>query len=245
MIFDLDDTLVECSFYYIDAMKKFARVANKRTKLGTTFCRHMLSSVDGGMLALPGAFKRERFPMSFAATSVALDVIAGLEIDEQAADDAFDIGNSIFTAEYPLLSGVPTTLAILKSTGVKLILNTKGDREVQQRKVDINGLGQYFDKVYITLKKDAPHLGKILAYNNLEPPEAICVGDSMRDDVLTPNSVGCETIFVSEKDPAEWEPKWAYEAAIDGPIMPTYWVSSVSEILSLNIPELTKAPAMQ
>ena len=226
LIVDGDDTLWVCGQYYFGAMKKFADEAAARVGLPSAFCRSMLDAIDGGMTSLPGAFNRDRFPTSFRATSLALDAISGRQADEEAADAAWHIGDSVFSEPYPIYPGVRDALNDLKARGVRLILNTKGPDDVQWRKIHKNHLENVFNAIYVTLTKDVPHYQKIIAEQGLDPFVTAVVGDSMRDDIIAPNSLGFKTILVNAKSPDEWKPKWSYEAKVDGPIDPTFWIKT-------------------
>lgn len=235
MVIDGDDTLWMCGVYYFNAMKSFAEISAHRTGLDATFCRKMLDTIDGAMTSLPGAFNRDRFPKSFKATSLALDAISGNPVNLTAAEAMFEVADSVFSEEYPMYEGVRDTLVKLKEQGVTLILNTKGDNDVQWMKIRNNNLEPIFDHISVTLKKDIPYYENMRKKFSLDTQTTVFMGDSMRDDIIAPNSLGYRTILVSTKPPSEWKGKWSYEANIDGPIDPTWWVKAVPEVLSLNL----------
>ncbi|HJW30625.1 MAG TPA: HAD hydrolase-like protein, partial [Saprospiraceae bacterium] len=234
-VIDGDATLWPCGVYYFEAERKFSELLAQVTGLDTTFCHHMLDTIDGGMLNLPGAFSRDRFPTAFRAAAHALHAIAGLPSNESIANTAFDIGNSVFYERYPIYSGVMNALTELQARGAKLILNTKGDEKVQWSKVHNNQLRPRFEHVSVTPTKDAPYYERLVAKHDLVIERTMFVGDSMRDDIIAPKRLGAHTCFVSSKSPEEWKPKWSYEAKIDGPIEPTFWIKTFPEITGLPI----------
>ena len=239
IIFDLDDTIVECAKYYWDVRDRFIKEVSNRTGVNYEFCAKLFSIIDGHMLKLSGSFNRDRFPTTFRATSLALDAIAKIPIDIDASERAYKLGNSVFDAEYAIFDGVYQTLTELKNDGYLLILNTKGDEEVQTSKLEKNNIKHFFDAIYISQTKNANFLRKILRDFNLTPDEALCVGDSMRDDVATPTEVGCPTVFISTTSPLEWRPRWEYEAQGNGFVNPTYWITTLAELMGVNFDDRT------
>ena len=233
IIFDGDDTLWECGQYYREAEEKFFDAVTKRTGLPYEFCKRMFQLIDGQMATLPDGFAKDRFPTVFEATSMALDVMSpNPTYILTDAQDAYNIGNSIYNEDYPLYPCVKVMLFLMKCTNTKLILNTKGDYEVQDRKVKINRIRNLFDDVVITLKKDKSHLQAILEKYDLRPEEVLCVGDSVVDDILVPQSLGCKTVWISDVGPIDFEPSWVYEEGV-GQFCPDWWTASVASMLDI------------
>lgn len=231
IIFDGDDTLWECGEYYRGAERKFREIVSKRTGLTPEFCHRLFELIDGHMITLPDGFDKERFPTTFMATSVALDVI-GPNVSCHTlsyAEEAYDIGNSIYEEAYPLYPGVREMLELLSKTSTKLILNTKGADDVQYKKVVDNDVEQYFDDVVITLAKNKEHLQSILDKHDLYPEEVLCVGDSAVDDVTTPQDLGCWTVWISDTHPDNFKPTWIYEEGIKE-IHPNWWTESSADL---------------
>lgn len=233
-VIDFDDTLAACGIYYFSAMKKFSELAAARTGLDAEFCHQLLDKIDGAMTNLPEAFSRDRFPTSFKATSLALDVIGNVDVDLVAAIQAFKIADSVFHEKYLIYPGVREALSELKARGATLVLNTKGDQHVQRMKIQNNNLETLFHHIYVTPVKDIPYYENMLSKLQLRPENTAFVGDSMRDDIIAPNSLGARTVFVSTKPPSEWKAKWSYEAHIDKPIDPTWWISKFADITTLD-----------
>lgn len=234
IIIDGDDTLWECSRYYKEAMQGFNELAAKHTGLPLEFCNEMFQVIDGLSVTLPDGFTRERFPDVFRASYMALAAIADTEESIlRIADEAYNIGDRVYYAEYPLYPGVKELLRMLGRTHTKIILNTKGDDEVQMRKIKMNGVEEYFDDIYITLVKDADHFQKILDTHDLDPKEVLSVGDSMRDDIILPQSLGVWTVWISDHSPEMFKPSWVYEknVGVDNP-QPNWWTPSVANLLN-------------
>lgn len=231
LVFDGDDTLWACSKYYWQCRDNLVEFQVKRTGLDPEIVASLYSVIDGQMLRLPGAFGRIRFPRTFQAISLALDGMLGNEPNLEASEKSFEIGNAVFEAEYPIFPGVYDVLEELKADyEVLVIVNTKGDLKVQSRKVLLNGLQDLIDGLHITLNKDVAHLESILNTHDLQPEEVLCIGDSMRDDVITSDKVGCDTLWISDHSPHHFKPRWEYEAQIKAPVQPTYWLKKVADM---------------
>lgn len=135
LIFDMDDTLCECSPYYAKCKKAFIVQAHERTNIPSDVIKQILSGIDVACTSLPSGFGKERYPRSFAAASSVLDIIRGLPVDSQAAEQSYLLGDSVFNEPYPLFDGVLDTLQRLKQSGYRLFLYTKGDYEMQWKKI--------------------------------------------------------------------------------------------------------------
>lgn len=208
LIFDLDNTLVECGQYYTDASEAFAELQASTTGCPPKFALDLHQVIDVEMAKRPGGFRRDRFPTSFAATSLALDAIQGKAPDSAKAHKSFEIGDSVFTAEYTPYDGAIETLHHYRAGGWQLVLLTKGDKEVQSYKIDRHNLRNFFDHIYITLTKSPEYLGQVLQEVDARPSHTWYMGDSVRDDIGPALKLGIGAVEV-----ATGTGKWGYENA--------------------------------
>jgi putative hydrolase of the HAD superfamily len=226
IIFDMDDTLLECSQYYNSTKEKFVLYSSERTHIPSDVIERILNDIDLACTTLPDAFGKERFPRSFAAVSSALDIIMGNVVDEEAAEHSYMIGHSVFDAEYPLYENTTEVLTGLKQD-YKLILYTKGDYDIQMKKIERNNLLDFFslDRIYIVGQKTPDTLYPAFLDHNLLPPDAIYVGDSMKDDIKTASQMGiCSVLMLHNRS------KWAYE---DEYVAPDHRINSIEELPEL------------
>ena len=207
LIFDGDNTLWECSKYYQQQKREFGVWASKRSGFDPKFCETLLEKIDVEFTTTPEAFGRDRYPRAFSATSAVLDTMKGKEVDKDAAKEAYAIGDAVFSAEYALYEGVKKMLHKFQAEGRQLFLYSKGDLEVQQRKIDINGMKQYFPqfRCYLVLKKSPQVLQQILSDHNLKKSETLVIGDSLRDEISCATKCGVHSLLVQTGD------KWGYE----------------------------------
>lgn len=209
IIFDLDDTLADCGVYYKAQHQKFAEYQHERTGLSVELIKRLREDIDVNFTQTADGFSRVRFPRSFASTSMTIDVMLGNKVDDVAAYQSFELGDEVFNATYPLCEGVTDMLTTYRDAGHTLLLLTKGDFEVQSRKIVMNDLHDWFDKdrMYIVPQKTPQSLQSVLDDHNLSPKNTVVVGDSLRDDIANAFAVGCDAVWVSGRH----NTAWAYE----------------------------------
>jgi HAD superfamily hydrolase (TIGR01549 family) len=227
LLFDLDNTLVDCSIYYVECQEKFATFSHERLGVTRELALRVLKDIDVACTTLEHGFSRIRFPRSFEAASAALDIITGHPIDTDAAAQAHMLGDSVFDAPYPVYDGVIDMLEELQHD-FNLFVVTKGDFKVQLRKLQINGLDKYFtkDRQYIISKKTAETYKQVVEDHNLTPSETLVIGDSLKDDIGSGLRAGLDTAWVR----AGANLGWAYENEQNEP---TYIVEQVTDLPSI------------
>ena len=225
IIFDLDDTLLECSRYYQERKMMFAEQQSTRLGISTDICYKILTDMDITCTELDHGFSKHRFPRSFAAASAALDLICGKSVNESAAEESYMLGQSVFDAPYELVENAVNVLQSLKDDGYLLVLWTKGDYDVQTKKIVKNNLFQYFKRehVYITSKKTPECIKTILFDTKADPHETALIGDSLRDDIRCGNVMNVTTVWVRRS----LNFNWAYENQSHEP---TYIVERIEEV---------------
>lgn len=227
LIFDLDNTLVECAEYYASAKRDFATLMCQKTGIPQDIAQGILEAIDAQSIKIDG-FGRSRFPKSFQAASVAVDVLTGHPINSTRAKKAWSIGDSVFTAPYTLYPGALEALVKAKAMGFDLFLCTKGDSQVQLRKITKNKLNTVFPKghIYIDVIKNHTHFTKIVQTHALDPLKTIVVGDSIKDDIGSANKAGLMSIFVSGQAVGGW----TYE---NESYTPTHKINTINELVDL------------
>jgi putative hydrolase of the HAD superfamily len=106
--------------------------------------------------------------------------------------------------EHPvaLLDGVAEALPRLGGR-CRLLLLTKGDREVQQAKLARSGLARFFEGVHVVAEKDAGVLRQLVADYGLRPEQVWMVGNSPRSDINPALEAGLGAIYIPR--PNTWE----------------------------------------
>lgn len=223
-LFDMDDTLIECGIYYREALRAGAEFIAGRTGFAADVVTKMIGDLDLAAVKATADFTKDRFPRSFLATSAAIDVLLGNHPDWFAADRAYDIGMTVFSAEYALRPHAIHTLIELRSMGYRIVLVTKGDTEVQQAKIDKHRLGELVDAVHIVPTKGIEVLRPILTAENVDIASSFMVGDSLKDDVAPAKALGLTTFHIAPTD------QWSYNLA---DVTPTHSIHQLDAILRL------------
>jgi putative hydrolase of the HAD superfamily len=208
LIFDLDGTLCECAKYYLEQQSLHAEFQSARTGLPKEFCFNLQRKIDVEFTPLPEGFTRNRFPRSFSAVSLTLDAMLGNEIDMDAAKRGFEFGDAVFEAPYELFAGVMDVLKEYKNAGFNMFLYSKGDTDVQLRKIGINDLYEIFDRknTYIVGQKHPESLQKILDDHNLIKEETLVIGDSIRDEIGCAAQLSVPSAWVTgDSQVGSWE----------------------------------------
>jgi putative hydrolase of the HAD superfamily len=209
LICDMDDTLLPCGIHYKERRQRFIDYSVARTGFPPELIGQVFDGIDLGCTILPNGFSKERYPKTFEAASAALDVLRGGSVSSLAQQKAYTIGASVFDAPYYLFEGVWDTLHRFKNAGVKLVLLTKGDPEIQQRKIDKNHLTEIFplSHIHIVPKKGVDQLRQITLLHGMDVEKTAYVGDSLRDDIEPAGNLGIHSIYLNHPD----TPAWSYD----------------------------------
>lgn len=209
-IFDLDGTLVRCGEYYEACNTQGAQYLAKVTGLAEEACRTIMAKTDLAATTLPNPFLAERYPRSFAAAAMAACHIAAPSRPELIPYSTHmsrmeQIGRAVFDAPYAEYEGVQPMLEQLRADDWYLILFTKGDSDVQTRKIRLHGYETLFDTCIITPQKSIAHLERLVRDFTIDVAQSFYIGDSLKDDIIPAKAVGLKTIYVVQ------EPVWAYD----------------------------------
>lgn len=210
LIIDLDGTLIECGQYYHECNDRGAQYLAQVTGMPVGKCRELMQITDLAACTLPNAFSADRYPRSFAAAALAACHVAAPTHPElvpyathMAAMER--IGASVFDAPYAEYDGVSAMLEQLRADGWYLIIYTKGDRTVQERKL---ALHQYTQKVHhcvITLNKTPEILARLVQDLGIDVTQSAYIGDSIKDDIIPAKAVGLKAVRVEPRT------EWAYD----------------------------------
>jgi putative hydrolase of the HAD superfamily len=227
IIFDGDDTLWETAPLYTRAKEEFfARMAAlgfDPLEVQKTFQLIDVANVDRF------GFSKERFPTSMAETYRLFcqkhETILDLTIETAMRN----IGNSVFNAVPTPCDSAEFVLNCLVGH-YKLILATKGDREIQRAKIERSNLARFFDAIYILDRKTAQDIERITEECELRVRTSWVIGDSLRSDINPALEVGLNAIWIPKSS-------WAYEDDIIPKSDQFYKLHELSDSLSLLIRE--------
>lgn len=134
-----------------------------------------------------------------------------------------------------LFPDVVDTLVQLKTWGYTLILVTSGEKNIQRKKIDALGLGDgYFEEILITDRNNGQTkmdcFTGIMERYNLKSGEIVCVGDKIDDELAAGKSLGMITVMLQHGRHFQ-----AYLKDEDKRIKPDHEVGHIRDLLRLKI----------
>jgi len=200
VVFDGDDTLWSTEHLY-DLARDEARAEVTLTGLDGDEWEQLERVIDVKNVSHFG-FSVERFPTSCVQAYEAVARSSSLPIDPEVRERVRFAAASVFRRDPPLVRGARETLQALRARGVKLALLTKGDHNLQIRRVERSGLADLFDVIHVVAEKPPSAFHDIVAELKVEPRETWSVGNSVRSDILPAIEAGLRAVWV---DAHVWE----------------------------------------
>ena len=196
--FDADDTLWVNETYYREAELEFAKLlaqyetANKIDQ--------ELFKVEMNNLDMYG-YGIKSFILSMVESALE---ISNNEISNKSINAILNIGKNMINKPIELLEGVEEVLQTL-SKKYRLILATKGDLLDQERKLKRSGLIDYFHHIEVLSDKKEANYSKLLNHLDINPPEFLMIGNSLKSDILPLVNIHAHAIHVP------FHTTWAHE----------------------------------
>jgi putative hydrolase of the HAD superfamily len=199
-IFDGDDTLWASEELYDAALEEASRIVD-RAGLPPDEWRTLQRKFDLQNVVKMG-MSRERFPKS--STEALLHLAAQHEqpVAPGLVAEVVEASESVFNARASLLPNVEETLRALDESSFALALMTKGDPEVQRRRVEQSGLEGWFDLVRIVPQKTETEFVRVVEHFGLRTDQAWSIGNSLPSDINPALSAGLHAIWI---DAYVWE----------------------------------------
>jgi putative hydrolase of the HAD superfamily len=206
-ILDLDDTLIYTSVVYERARQKFVQILIDEGFLyGKDVILEKLHEVDWELRKTMDVSKN-RLVESMFQTYQQLANENGLNMSspEKARLNFQEIMNEVHNHRYRLVRGAKKLLQFIQMMEVPMILYTRGDEEIQKRKILETGISSYFERIYILNNKTVGGLKSILQEMQINPSECWLIGDEILTDVNHGLTCGLNVIRVwgyHEEEPA-------------------------------------------
>lgn len=184
IIFDLDDTLYDCS----------GTLVLKRKKLAAKIISKAIKCSEAEALTLQLEIEERLGPKA----DIAREIASLYNLSEGFCKE---ITNTINTPEVEDAVLFPDTMyAIneLKRIGYKLFLVTFGNREIQEKKIKALGLERTFNEIIITENPRGKEkcFNGILTKYDLQPEQVLCVGDKIKDEIEIGKRLGMPTALM-------------------------------------------------
>ncbi|MHB9032442.1 MAG: HAD family hydrolase [Anaerolineae bacterium] len=193
ILIDADDTLWESNIYYqrcsANLEEWLSGFGITREAVAATIAHYDQEVIkDFGYSPLG-------YIEALARTTTTLLGQAGLEVTEEHLSKTRSFGEPMLHPPIELMPKVESTLAILAKC-YRLVLVTKGDRVLQQRKLERSGLSAYFQQVYILDEKDAASYRRILELEQTDPALTFMVGNSPKSDINPAVAAGLRAVYI-------------------------------------------------
>jgi putative hydrolase of the HAD superfamily len=214
VVFDGDDTLWSTEPLYDQARSEARRIVVECGLDGAQW-ESLERRIDVENVATFG-YSTERFPTSCVQ---AYEAVMRAEVrtpNPAVAQMIREAARSVFERDPPLLPGARETLARLRSCHARLALLTKGDHELQLRRIERSGLADLFDVIEVVSEKSADTIRHVVATLGVDLDSAWMVGNSMRSDVLPALEAGLRAIWI---DAHVWEYERAHDHLVDDRIV--------------------------
>ncbi|MFA5797544.1 MAG: hypothetical protein WC916_05955 [Candidatus Woesearchaeota archaeon] len=213
-IIDYDDTLAPNQHDYSESQLAFIKyvidtVGPKAPDVPTIIA--FVEEIDAAAVE-EMKFAMERFPLSFVTAYRKICEPLGIVPTPTQLNDVYTMGMLSYSSERweknGLFPGVAETLDFLTAQEDELVLLTKGDSRVQEKKIAATGVKKWFkDNIFIVPSKSKEVL---LEYAKNTPlGQVYHIGNSIRSDVKPALEARMKMIYI----PLE---TWAYEKNHNG-----------------------------
>lgn len=193
VVFDGDDTLWFTEPLY-DSAREAALVVVEQAGLDGTVWEALQRSIDVRNV--------ERFghsPLRFPTSCVeAYEEVAGTGVGSaDVARQIWDAAAVVFTTSAPPRADAHSVLSRLANCGVRLALLTKGDPDVQERRIQQSGLASAFEVVTIVPDKNPDSFRGVVEALKVDPSATASVGNSVHSDIRPALEAGLNAIWLS------------------------------------------------
>ncbi len=216
-VFDLDDTLYDCSGLLVEAAQR--RAAKAMTKAGLP-------------LTEEEAYQKQlEIAERFGPRVNTFDKIAQIyAMSDELVKNALEAYNSDEVSKIAPFPDVAVTLKQLRENSIKIILVTCGVHLRQERKVKLLGLESYFDEIIISDEERGPieedcYL-EVLRKYGLHPSEVVSVGDRIYSEISICNRLGMVTVQMRHGRFKDLRPMSEVEE-------PNFEIEHISELLDI------------
>ena len=227
MIFDLDDTLFDCTGSLVAASRRRAAGALVTSGLRMT---------EQEAVALQEELDEAHGPHFLVFDEIGREY----GLSREAVDAAYHAYNSDEVEDIETFPDVRPTLRQLRRQGVRCFLVTSGLYRRQSTKIGKLGLAEEFDQIIINDVERGVPLSECLRYlfekYNLVPPEVLVVGDRPQEEIRVGNELGTGTARFLHGKFSEAEPRDQLET-------PQYYVNRIFQIPAIvRLAEMNKKP---
>ena len=206
LIFDGDDTLWRTMPLYTQAKRRFFDCMEElgfgRTEVENSFESRDAKNVDRW------GFTVERFRRSMVETLEEFLRTKGEIARPRLVERVSHIAGAVSRNKTRLMPGAHAVLRLLDGK-YRMILLTKGEYALQERRVLESGFSGLFESVFIVEHKDRATFERICADLSLDVKSTWSVGDSLRSDIKPALAAGLGAFWIPQTT-------WSYETTTAG-----------------------------
>jgi putative hydrolase of the HAD superfamily len=225
IVFDGDDTLWSTEPLYDDARLTARHVIEEAGNDGARW-EELERRLDIENVKQYG-HSPERFPTSCVQAYEAVCRAQGLPVDRAVSAAVAAAAQTVFEREAPLLPHAKETLTELRARGFRLALLTKGDSELQRRRIEQSGLAPLFEVVEVVDRKTPESIRSVLDHLGVDPECVLSVGNSIRSDILPSLAAGVRSVWI---DAHVWEYERNHDVLDDDRVLQVDDLSRLLEV---------------
>ncbi|MGD2175320.1 MAG: uridine diphosphate-N-acetylglucosamine-binding protein YvcK [Candidatus Brocadiaceae bacterium] len=227
VVFDLDDTLYDCTGTLLEGSRR--RAARALVEAG-------LPISEEEAVALQEELTERHGPHFLVFDEIA----RRYELPEEAIDEAFRAYNRDEVGPIEPFPDVLPTLRFLRGQGVLCFLLTSGLHRRQSTKIQTLGLGEAFDDAVINDIERGELMSECLRYllekHGLRPEETLVVGDRPQEEIHVGNQLGTVSAQMLHGRFSSFEPRDATER-------PDYRIARIAQVPTLvRLINMNKSP---
>ena len=221
IIFDLDDTLYDCSgTLVLRGRRQVAKTIARMIKCSEEEAYHLQLEME------------EKYGIR---ANIYENIVELYNLPSTCAKEFLSEFIHVDISNITLFHDVIGTLIQLKTLGYKLVIVSSGDEIIQRKKIAVLGLNNnYFDEILIAdrnngyTKKNC--FKEIMQRYNLKPEEIVCVGDKIDDELTAGKSLGIITVMFEHGRHFK-----AYIKEQDKHVKPDYFIKYIKNLMELSI----------
>jgi FMN phosphatase YigB (HAD superfamily) len=196
-IFDFDDTLLSVEHDYGAQLLKFGKLMIKELSYKCPYIPDLLNlckEVDIKNVESQG-YNKIRFPNSLQDVYRELCRRSDIPVIKRVEQKCYDLGLGAFEFKNSkVIDGAKECLEFLAHKKDELILLTKGDEEIQRRKIIKFWFDDYFSEIFISYDKNKQIFNEVIG--SRDKSLVYSVGNTFKADIYSALKAGIKAIYI-------------------------------------------------
>ena len=199
LIFDFDDTLVECYSRFLHYETLFLERMQALGFSALEEIRDFSRERDIALVTAAGYPAPECFPRALQETYRHFSLLAGRQPDGETE-------KQLFRQAWQVHQDVPQTLPAAEGIlqhfygRIPLFLFSQGEQASQLRRIRNSGLAPYFQAVVVCRLKTPERFRQLLAEQDIDPASSWLVGNSLKSDIHPAQAAGLNAVYFDTTD---------------------------------------------